>query len=257
MKTAVLISGHTRTLDKCLASQARDIFAPLARLGPVECYCSTVADADSAKTEMLRAVAHFSRVEIEIIPEQPDCIAELRAAGCTLPGSWVKGAPYLGERYPISVHPQAVARQLWQLRRGWQFYESCNPPAIGGEVPECFVRLRPDLEFECLDFGGVPGPRWAWSPWWGRFDGINDRFALLGAQAAEVYFSAYSQIPDLLKSGHALHPETIMRTVLSRGGIGINDRLLAAFSTRRASGELRAPEISASDLCHLAAAARR
>lgn len=249
MKTALLLSGHTRTLPECLPSLTRELFAPLAALGPVECYFSTVEDADAPKAEVLRGVKHFTRVEIERLPAQPDCIAELRAAGCTLPAEWVRGRPYLGERYPISVHPQAVARQLWHLQRVHRFFLEVQPLT---PTHDLFVRVRPDLEIDALTLPGVPSPRGAWTPWWGRFGGINDRLALLGAEAAPAYFTAYSKIPSLLKAGHPLHPETLLRTVLAQAGAVIHDRLPALFSTRRPGGELRAPEITWADVQHLA-----
>jgi hypothetical protein len=252
MRTALLLSGHTRTLDECLPSLVRELIAPLAARGPVECYVSTVADADAKKTELLRGVKELARVEIETVPAQPDCIAELRAAGCTLPATWSRGTAYLGERYPISVHPQAVARQLWHLARVYQFFLSANP--VAATPPDLYVRLRPDLEIEAITLPLLPlAPAAAATPWWGRFAGVNDRLAFLGATAAASYFGTYARLPALLKAGHPLHPETLLRTALEQAGCAIDDRLPAIFSTRRPGGQLRAPEITWADVQHLAA----
>jgi hypothetical protein len=247
MNTAILISGHMRSFDRCLPTLHWHVFRhfPAAHF-----YVSTLADEDAPKVELLTAAYGAERVHVEILPGQPDCISELRSRGCQLPPEWMKGKPYTHEPYAISVHPQAVARQLWQLEQAWNLYTAANRPA------EVIIRCRPDLWFHSSELE-TPAPfpmpdSVASVPWWGRFGGINDRFAVLGATAAAAYFTTYSQIPEHLANGCPFHPESLIKASLDRAGCEIQDDGRYEFSTLRANGELRAPEISTQDLAHVA-----
>lgn len=251
MKTAVLLSGHMRTFDRCLPTLHWHVFR---HFGTVDFFVSTIDDADAPKAEILREKYPGRFVAIERVKEQPDCIAELRGLGCVLPGTWEKGKPYTHEPYPISVHPQAVARQLWQLNQAWHVFVRAALPASYDVV----IRCRPDLWFHASEHPCPSQPfpvpdTVACTPWWGRFGGINDRFAIMGMSAAAAYFDTYPSIPSLLAAGCPFHPECLIRASLEMEDIEIHDDLRAEFSTLRANGELRPPEISAQDIAHLAA----
>lgn len=271
MKTAVLLSGHMRSFDRCLPTLHWHVFR---HLGEVDFFVSTVSDADAPKAELLRAKYPQSRVEIEVVPEQPDCVADMRAKGVELPAYW-QPPPSRGEQrkrdidyyythepYAITVHPQAVLRQLWQLERVWNLFTNTTDRA----AYDCVVRCRPDLWFH-----GFTLPRWfasaaprstllvdgreniALTPWWGRFGGVNDRFALLGTDAAVGYFKTYLSVSAyVMVYGCPLHPESLVKASLEAYGASIIDDLQADFSTLRGNGEMRAPEVSAQDLAHVA-----
>jgi hypothetical protein len=163
------------------------------------------------------------------------------------------------------------------LREAWRLYQEAGDPA------DLIIRIRPDLWFHSFQF---PHPfrvfqhdpkkviyemtvdestaakfqcqleersETACTPWWGRFGGINDRFALLGSKAAEHYFTTYDKIPRLIQEGAALHPESLVAASLRDGGISICDDMKAEFSTLRKSGEMRHPEITMIDLAHFKA----
>ena len=245
MKVAIIYTGGMRSFDKCWANHKWMVYR---HFPDAKFYCVTELDEDSHKTDLFPS-ATVKRVK------QPEMIIP---TGC--PPTWTQGRPYMHEPYAISVHPHAVMGQLWMLREGWRLYQEANEPA------DLIIRIRPDLwfhSFECPDmmkyraFRGtyVPYPEMpdtAYTPWWGRFGGCNDRFALLGAKAAEAYFTAYDHIPAMIAEGAPLHPESLVHYAMKRAGIEILDDMKAEFSTLRKSGEMRPPEITSIDLAHAA-----
>jgi hypothetical protein len=240
MKTAIIISGAMRSFDRCLPTLHWHIFRHFPN---ADFFVSTVEVANSHKAELLRSKYPNARVEIEAVKEQPDCVAEMRGKGVSLPSEWVKGAPYTHEPYSISVHPQAVLRQLWQLEQGWRLYA-----AKGEGDYSTIIRCRPDLWFHSCEIFGLAGNGAALVPWWGGFGGVNDRFAILGTTAAARYFQTYLSIPRLMAAGCPLHPESLIAAALE--GCYVS-KLFAEFSTLRNNGEMRSPEISTIDLARL------
>ncbi len=248
MKTAILLSGHMRSFERCLPT----IHWHIARHFPgADWFVSTVKDEDSPKAELLRVKYPNARVETEVVDEQPDCVADMRAKGVNLPAEWIKGKPYTHEPYNISVHPQAVLRQLWQLEVCWELFRS----KVDAEDYDVVIRCRPDLWFHSLkrDTSGIwATPYYAYTPYWGQFGGVNDRFAILGTKAAPYYFTTYSKIPKLVAEGCPLHPESLIAaSINSAPNIENSSSLFAEFSTLRSNGEMRGPEISTIDLARL------
>jgi hypothetical protein len=88
------------------------------------------------------------------------------------------------------------------------------------------------------------------TPYWGRFGGVNDRFAVMGTEAAYDYFSTFSRLGNLLDSGCPLHPESLVKASLESHFRIIRDTMQTEFSTIRKNGEVRGPEISPFDFCH-------
>ena len=248
MRTAILLSGHMRTFARCLPTLHWHVFR---HFPGADFIVSTVADADASSAQLLVPRYGFDRVHYAAVPEQPDCVAAIRAAGAVLPDTRTPGQCYTHEPYPISVHPQAVLRQLWQLGHAWRTYRTHFSPGSH----DLIIRCRPDLWFHSC---ARPGPAIhleptdALLPWWGKFGGINDRFAWLGERAAEAYFTTYERVPALLDAGCPLHPESLLKASLLAAGCQPASRLAAEFGTLRQSGELRAAEISTVDLAHVA-----
>lgn len=237
MKTAIVYTGHVRSFDRCFANHWWEV---LRHFPGADVFFSTVNDADKPKIDAARW--RFSNIRIDGVDEQPDCITELRERGAKLPDEWTRGKPYTHEPFAISVHPQAVARQLWQLQRTWDAFPLDDYDMI--------IRIRPDLWF-----GSFELPRsfcvdddTAMVPYWGSFGGINDRLALLGQRAARVYFTTYGAITALMDEGCPFHPESLIAARLEFGGIRVRRCLETEFGTLRTTGEMRPPEISASDL---------
>lgn len=240
MKTAIVLSGHIRTLDRCLPTQHWHVYR---HFPDADFFVSTVKDADFGKLDALTARYGFDRVKIYAVDEQPDCVAEMRALGVKLPETWVRGQPYTHEPYAISVHPQAVLRQLWQLNQAWMAF-----PELAGY--DCVIRTRSDLWFQSslCDCRETVGTILARTPCWGSFGGVNDRFALLSPAAAAAYFTTYAQIPALMQAGCPLHPESLVAASMETAGVCILRNLPLLFATLRASGEFRQPEITTADL---------
>jgi hypothetical protein len=189
-------------------------------------YVSTVQDEDTASVGKLQELFPGVPVHLDIVSEQP-----------LLPEP---EEPVRFEPFARSVPLQAVLRQLWQLERGWALRKE-----KGGESA-IIIRARPDAFFH----GYKPEPMHRWlarTPYWGRFGGVNDRFAVLGEDAAAHYFETFKKIPALQAAGCPLHPESLVRASLEDGGCDVSDLLRAEFSTLRKDGEVRSPEISPTD----------
>ena len=232
MKTAIIISGAMRSFERCLPNLQWIVFR---HFPDAKFYICTEDDEDAHKADLLKG-AIVRRVK------QPEMVLP---HGC--PTTWTQGMPYMHEPYSISVHPSAVMGQLWMLREGWRLYQEANEPA------DLVIRCRPDLwfhSFKPLEYRPEQGTDDAQVPWWGRFGGINDRFALLGKNAAGHYFTTYDKIPALLAKGCPLHPESLVAASLEDGGCSITDTLPAEFSTLRKTGEIRYSEITAIDQWH-------
>jgi hypothetical protein len=241
MKTAIILTGAMRSFDKCLPNLQWHVFRhfPGAKF-----YCVTADDEDSwmAKS-LIPGVPHIRAVT------QPEMIIP---PGC--PNEWTPGKPYMHEPYHISVDPRHVLGQLWMLREGWRLYQEAN------ESADLIIRCRPDLWFHSFEVPKFVRMRTnpksyvdgngtlAFTPRWGRFGGCNDRFALLEAVAAEAYFTAYDNIPEMISEGAPLHPETLVRYAMERKKCVVYDDMKADFSTLRKTGEMRPPEITGSDL---------
>jgi len=199
-------------------------------LTDVQFFCATHDDPQ------FESVKNFPEGTIISKLTQPEMVAP---AGC--PKEWTQGQHYMHEPYAISVSPQAVLGQIWNLRAAWDLVQK------SGREYGLVIRVRPDLWFHELTLPEFPvGPSTAWTPWWGRFGGINDRFAVMGWLAAERYFTTWDRVPDLVKDGAPLHPETLMK--LSLGACFQKPNLDAVFSTVRVTGDFRMPEILPTDI---------
>ncbi len=249
MKAAILISGHMRTFAECLPNIR---WMLLRHFPDADFFVSTIEDEDASSFKLLSN--HPELVPAHVIhARQPEFVLPKQC-----PAKWQgTNRPFMHEPYAISVSPQAVIGQLWQLQNVWELY-SANPVFATHDI---VIRLRPDLwfhEFELpieiarsskLAPGLKPAffPNMIFSPWWGRFGGVNDRLGIMGREAALHYFTTFSKISRLVAAGCPLHPESLVRASLEEGD-AMFCQLDAVFSTRRKAGEMRPPEILASDI---------
>lgn len=227
MSTHIIISGHMRTWKTCAHTFKWHVARHLPQ--PFHFYISTIEDEDFESWKETKRLFPDSKVICDSVKRQPD-IPE-------------PAEPVRFEPYARSVHLQQVLRQLWQLNAAYEFYS-----AQGDAEPLCLVRLRPDLFFHSFSFPYLPAANEALTPWWGRFGGINDRFAILGPLAAKQYFWTYAKLDALQKMGAPLHPESLIKGSLQFGGCNVRENLFAEFSTLRKDGQMRPPEISAIDM---------
>jgi len=237
MKVAVLVSGQCRTLDICLPSIQRQILAhfPLADL-----WISVADGPDADQASLLTKSGLRVRLLEKIVqPTLDERDYRQRSAG---------GNYLIGEGPEDRTIVQRILRQAWHLRR---VYECA---AASGENYDVYVRLRPDQWF-LVGAQGLPEvtSKNAIVPWWGSFGGVNDRFAILGKQAAEAY-CWWPRLDQWLEEGCRFHPETLTKYALMRAGCKIvHSPVSAATLKRDAHGNLsvRRPEVLADEAMEL------
>ena len=135
---------------------------------------------------------------------------------------------------------------------GEHLFESCTfgVDSVPRTVANANVRLRSETARNTFNGCLFPSENEAITPWWGRFGGINDRFAVLGFGAVKEYFTTYSKVERLIQMGAPLHPETLVAESMRDAGCIIRDDLKAEFSTVRKGGQMRPPEITSIDIAH-------
>jgi hypothetical protein len=252
MKTAIIISGHARSFRWVAKNQIEQLFS---RVPDPHFFISVIEDAHSGSLEALRS--HFPHVKIEYIPSQPDCVGLVgkRLLGENALRTEVESylrecASRGGYRMAPHANAQTVFGSLWHQQRAFRMAE--------GEF-DCYVRHRPDLHFVHLDVP-VPAGNELYSPWWSAWGGINDRFGIMGKDAAKTYFNQFDQLASMLQSGVALHPESLSGAAMKRGGVSMRP-LNVDFSAVRppdATGQLVQvqPNYSVTDIYNLVQAMR-
>ena len=239
-KTAILISGQTRTFKKCYPTQLWHLYR---NLNEPHFFVSVADDEQAADVEILRQ--DFEHVFIErvakpLIPELP----QYREATAHAP-------------YNLIVPIQSVLRQLWHMERVWDFLrESAKLPEFAA-----FFRIRPDSFFHYYQI--QPDLRMApavYVPFWGSYGGLNDRFAMIfGRRQAELYFTTYQRLLDLVEAGCPFHPESLLAASLELASVPIHRTLPMEFSTVRLDGDARpwvSPDVRPGDIVRFLEAQR-
>lgn len=224
MNVAIIITGQMRTFAACLPNLNYFVFS---KFPGAYFFVSAAKDDDAKSIELLEKYAP-RRVRHEVV-EQPKLEEP--------PASLMDHAPYAvtPTRTPGISPVQGILRQLWHLSRGYRFFQTESAVAT---MPmfDYVVRLRPDLHFHRLEAPFASAALGVATPWWGNYGGINDRFAVMNATAAEAFFTAYDNLPKLLEQGCPLHPETIMAANLHYHRIDVSRTLDAEFAFRRRDG---------------------
>jgi len=244
LKVTALYTGQTRAFRKVWANQ---IYHILGKFPGLRIVCSMADDDDAEDMRILQRempdVPFF--MEKVVQPDMP------------------KGAlPKLCDfhcGYPPSSEPEAIWKQLWALNRGWEFFKSI--PEV--QDTDLFIRIRPDLSFLRAEWddlylldctGDGLARRTCLTPWWSRWGGINDRFAFLGRQAADAYFTTLTRLPEITKTFCPPHPESLMMHSLRSRGIEPDDTLKVEFMTIRKDGTYVPCDISTVDIADFARA---
>lgn len=212
MKCAILLSGNCRTLASCFPNAYWHV---LRHFPNASVFASFGEDAQAASSEVIRT--RFPKAHIEIVaqPEFPEA------------AKMAEGALHSG--YPCSAAPQNVMRAFWHYKRVWGMIPE-------GQEFDVYVRIRPDLWFQEYE----PPTLTLIEKWecltapWGSYGGINDRFAIMGWQAAQRYFTAFDRIGQLLSEGCPFHPETLTRAAVEQDGVAkCKQTLISEFKIRR------------------------
>lgn len=230
MKTAVIYSGHVRTFKEVWPNH---IWNLLRKLPKPDIYASVVDD---------------ERAEDILILDQHGF--KVRLDKCTQPE--IEEPPLLARwhsGYPISVPPQAVLRQLWQLNRSWNFLESFGNP----DSYDLIVRVRPDVAFlRCEISASIlktgMRPAYCRTPWWEQWGGINDRFAIMGAWAAKAYFETFRVREEMFAKYCPLHPETMIAFALKLACVRNRPDLAVEFCRIREGGKPDMARMSSIDV---------
>ncbi len=236
MSTAILYSGQLRTFARCYPSQRWHVLRHLADPH----FFFTIQAQPDALAILAPLIADYgeSRVHVQQLID-PDLTADLTPA---------LAAAYHQAPYANAAPAHQLLLQHWYQAQIWKFFQSHQSPDFSS-----IIRLRPDLFFHSFEAERITT---IWkdevlTPWWGRFGGLNDRFAIMGADAAQVYFDIYPKIPELLHSyGCPFHPESLLAARLEISHMHVSTKLRAEFSTLRLNGTQRQPEISMIDLAH-------
>ncbi len=232
MSTAVLISGQMRSFSSCVQNLNWMVFS---KLNDPYFFISCADDAQASDAYLLEA--YFpKRVFVEIV-KQPDDLPEP-------PFSLAAHAPYS----PTPNHPsvvKSILRQLWHYRRVWDFHKSFAD--LGTAKFTTYVRCRPDLFFHSFTYPIIPcfgiGADSFVGPWKSCCGGVNDRFSIMGYNAAAAYFTAFDHLNELLDAGCPLHPESIQKAALGLACCRISNTLLAEFTCLRLPGAGRHVEL--------------
>lgn len=244
---AVLLCGQMRTFNFCFASIKWQV---LRHLGNCDFFVSTTLDEQTGSVKLLEQAFPDRRIQTDIVKEQPDVYADLVNQGVIPDKDYRPGYFHTHEPHVNSVHPRGWFRQYWQLSRAYKIFRQTTKPGDYDFV----VRLRPDLHFQSFEMPDLQAPHAAntvYTPWWGRWGGVNDRFALMGDKAAHAYFECLDIIPELRRLGAPVHPECLMKASLEYHKVVLIPELCSEFATIRLNGEVRQPEISNIDLAHL------
>ena len=232
MKTAVLISGQMRTFAKCYPTQKWQIFRHYEP--DIHFFVSCVDDPQAASSSLL--LRNYENVFVERYQDPTDLPV--------IPNEKGVWAPYAN----ATTHDKLML-QHWGNKKVWDFF--CA--SADKESFDVIIRIRPDIWIHRFEKPPNPYLTECFSPWWGKFGGINDRLGIMGRQAGQVYFSMYDGINRLLELGCPFHPETLVVESLRRGGINVMSQLMAEFSTERMDGSRRWAEIVMSDIAELIA----
>ncbi len=241
MKTAVLISGQLRTFKKCYPTQKWQIFRHYEP--DIHFFASLSGADDAARAESILR-EDYENVQVESYDDPTDLP--------DIPIQQGAHAPYAN-----AASHYKLMLQHWGNKKVWDFFASSSAT----ESFDVIVRIRPDLWIHRFDLPRIRPtttdsylwPITVFAPWWGKFGGVNDRLAIMGKEAAPIYFGLYDMIPTLLKHGCPFHPETLLAETLRLSGMNVENNLMTEFSTDRMDGSRRWAEIVMSDIAELIA----
>ena len=227
MKTLVIYSGQARTFKQTVNSHW---FRLLRHLDNPTVIVSVADDEQAGDMRILERLVddvHFEFVTQPTVKE-PEM----------MPGM-------LG-MYPPSTDAQGILRQLWSLNRAWQFAQE----KVNVGKYDVVIRIRPDLALDRVVIPAMIMPQDCFTPWWGCWGGVNDRFAIMGLLAAPHYFITWTSLDHFISNGCPLHPETLVYESLSLSGVRIHRTLEAEFVTLRLDGSVIPMSVTATDLAY-------
>src|ERR1019366_8681852 len=201
MSTAVLMSGQFRTFEQTLPTHHWHVYRHFPDLHFFLVMQKTVPGPRSVDSEamvkLLEDKYGKDHVHAKLIDDPTDLPM--------IPKKFGLYAPYEN----ASPHPQRMM-QHWYQNEVWKLFTQSNKD--GDSMEEAIIRMRADNFFHSFTMPPQPLPsNIVYSPWFGRFGGINDRFAIISPDAAApAYVTVYEKIDELLKLGCPFHPESLL-----------------------------------------------
>lgn len=197
MKTAVLISGQLREFARCYPTQRWQVYR---RHEPCEFFLviQRQPDADEILTPLLR--------------DYPGKVHVLQLDDPDLPISPAVSKGWHEAPFANAAPAKNLLLQHWYQEQVWRFYVEKSGWHRDATQHRLVIRQRADNffhEYEPAPNAGLD--RAVYTPWWGTFGGLNDRFALIYPKAAPDYFGVYGKIEAALAAGAPFHPETLLR----------------------------------------------
>ncbi len=267
MSTAILISGQLRTFAQCYPTQRWHV---LRHFTDPHFFITVQGDNCTTPNVIADLIAEYGADHVHYDPRtDPDVVVRTDNVVYPLPETprIINLTAPMQRAYNLAPYTNAApAHQLllqhWYQNEVWKHFQQVgrvipNPPSF-----DTIIRIRADLWFHSFDdpfaseypVSGTPCPlpNACFTPWWGRFGGINDRLAIMGPEAAKYYFTVFDHIPELLAAGCPFHPETLVKAALERGNVDLHETLRTEFTTLRQNGQHRPPEIAPWDIAHAA-----
>ena len=183
LRTAVLFSGSCRMLDATIQSIQDSI---LDVIGDYDLFLYTPRDAHSHLARLLNPTAS------QVVADTP--LAE--------------GAMVHGTTCRLKTGVQSYLQQLYGLKMCHMLMRDYQNKT--GVVYDCVIRCRPDLYF----LSPIPDPArldrdYLYLPDFHQFDGVNDRFAVGGADHMAVYLTKYDAVHDYVDRWMAHNPDAL------------------------------------------------
>lgn len=287
MSTAVLISGQLRTFAKCWPTQRWHV---LRHFADPHFFITVQGDGVYVPQEIIDLKEEYGADRVHIDwrtdPDLSEHLTPALAAAYHL-APYANAAPahqlllqhwYQNEVWKFfqTVLTADYADEADKDTSSREAYprHPRNPRSKRLAQFDTIIRLRADLWFHSFDLPHFKGPEFrhdetleeafrrvnhpdktpcageCFTPPWGEFGGINDRFAVMGPAAARYYFTVFDRIPELLASGCPFHPESLVAASLGLGNVSLHRTLKTFFSTERLDGNRRWPEITPMDMLH-------
>jgi hypothetical protein len=168
MSTAVIISGQMRTFAQCYPTQRWQIFRHYEP--DIHFFVSCVDDAQAGSAELLRE--HYQNVHIE---RYTDPVLSV------IPDSAGIHAPYKN-----AASHQKLLLQHWANKRAWDFFLDSGKNRsreYSTIISSAFVPTNTSTDSRSHQ---DPSVFQCYCPWWGKFGGVNDRFAIMGFEAGSI-----------------------------------------------------------------------
>lgn len=224
MKTAVIYSGQFREFERCWPGQWWQV---LRHYGEVTAYFVMQKHADAERLLAPVRARLDGRVRTLLLDDPSFDIADRIVAA-------YRQAPFTN-----AAPPRQLMVQHWYQQRAWEFYLSHDDAD-----DETIIRMRGDnLMHEFTPTfprdASRPGAD-VLTPFWGRFSGVNDRFAICNRKGAAAYFTVYAQLHALLERGCPFHPESLSAAACE--SVVLTRDLYAVFSTARPAGHPQHPQ---------------